>query len=124
MNELEELVRSAQAAFEQSATAVDLENAKAQFLGKSGRVTELMKQSTYATLSVSEMAITLFAVNKGYFDDVEVKRALAFESALRSFLKSKYPQIIAKITETNALDADNEKALDAAVVDFKQNGAY
>lgn len=110
------------AAFAQFAS--DLDDATRKQLERGRMVTELMKQSQYATLSVSEMAITLFAVNKGYFDDVEVKRALAFESALRSFLKSKYPQIIAKITETNALDADNEKALDAAVVDFKQNGAY
>jgi F-type H+-transporting ATPase subunit alpha len=110
------------AAFAQFAS--DLDDATRKQLERGRMVTELMKQSQYATLSVPEMAITLFAVNKGYFDDVEVKRALSFESALRSFLKSKYPQIIAKITETNALDADNEKALDAAVLDFKQNGAY
>jgi F-type H+-transporting ATPase subunit alpha len=110
------------AAFAQFAS--DLDDATRKQLERGRMVTELMKQSQYATLSVSEMSITLFAVNKGYFDDVEVKRALAFESALLSFLKSKYPQIIAKIAETNALDADNEKALDAAVVDFKQNGAY
>ena len=36
-----------------------------------------MKQQQYAPLKVSEMAITLFAVDKGAFDDVDVKRALA-----------------------------------------------
>ena len=39
--------------FAQSATPTDLENAKAQFLGKSGRVTELMKGM--AQLSVEEV---------------------------------------------------------------------
>ena len=29
------------------------------------------------------MALTLFAVNRGYYDDVPVEKALAFESALR-----------------------------------------
>ena len=43
MNELDSLVASAQALFAQSTTPADLENAKAQFLGKSGRITELMK---------------------------------------------------------------------------------
>lgn len=43
MNELEALVRSAQTSFADAATPADLENAKAQFLGKSGRITELMK---------------------------------------------------------------------------------
>jgi len=55
MNELEDLVRSAREAFGQSATAVDLENSKAQFLGKSGRVTELMKGM--AALSVEDIKI-------------------------------------------------------------------
>jgi len=43
MNELDTLVQQAQSQFAQCATAADLENAKAQFLGKSGRVSELMK---------------------------------------------------------------------------------
>jgi len=52
MNELDSLVTSAQALFAQSTTPADLENAKAQFLGKSGRITELMKGM--AALSVEE----------------------------------------------------------------------
>ena len=43
MNELVTLVQQAQAQFAQCATAAELENAKAQFLGKSGRISELMK---------------------------------------------------------------------------------
>ena len=52
MNELDSLVAQAQALFSQSATPADLENAKAQFLGKAGRITELMKGM--ASLSVDE----------------------------------------------------------------------
>jgi phenylalanyl-tRNA synthetase alpha chain len=43
MNDLQTIVESAQAAFEQANTPADLENTKALFLGKSGRITELMK---------------------------------------------------------------------------------
>src|SRR6218665_3475860 len=43
MNELDSLVESARQRFAQSTSPADLENATAQFLGKSGRVTELMK---------------------------------------------------------------------------------
>jgi len=43
MNELDKLVQQAQALFAQCASAADLENAKAQFLGKSGRISEMMK---------------------------------------------------------------------------------
>ncbi len=49
---LQELVSSAQTSFAQAHTPADLENAKAQFLGKAGRVTELMKGM--AALSVEE----------------------------------------------------------------------
>ena len=86
--------------------------------------TELMKQPQYATLSISEMALTLYAVNKGYFDDVEVNRALAFESALKGHVKSHHGAILDKIENTKELDAETEKALDAAIQEFKQNGTY
>ena len=52
MNELNIVVDNAKAAFELAATPADLENAKALFLGKSGRITELMKG--VATLTVEE----------------------------------------------------------------------
>ena len=61
MNELDSLVESAQQLFAHSATPADLENAKAQFLGKSGRVTELMKGM--AQLSVEEKKSRGAAIN-------------------------------------------------------------
>ena len=61
MTELDSLVLDAKALFEQAATPAELENAKAQFLGKSGRVTELMKGM--ATLSVEEKKTRGAAIN-------------------------------------------------------------
>jgi len=58
---LHELVSSAQASFAQAFTPADLENAKAQFLGKTGRVTELMKGM--AALSVEEKKSRGAAIN-------------------------------------------------------------
>ena len=52
MNDLEQLVAGAEQAFGASVTAAALEDAKARFLGKSGRVTELLKG--LATLPVDE----------------------------------------------------------------------
>lgn len=52
MNELDALVESAKQDFAQAATPVELENAKAQYLGKSGRITELMKGM--ASLGIEE----------------------------------------------------------------------
>jgi phenylalanyl-tRNA synthetase alpha chain len=52
MNDLESLVRAAEAEFSEASTPAELENAKARFLGKSGRVTDLMK--SLAGLAVDE----------------------------------------------------------------------
>jgi len=75
-------------------------------------------------LSVSNMAITLFAANKGYFDDVPVNKVLAFESKLHGFIASKYKAIADAIETSKDLNADNEKALEAAIQDFKATTAY
>jgi F-type H+-transporting ATPase subunit alpha len=86
--------------------------------------TELMKQAQYAPLSVSNMAITLFAANKGYFDDVATNKVLAFEGKLHGFIASKYKALADAIEASKDLNADNEKALDAAIQDFKATTAY
>ena len=69
-------------------------------------------------------AVTLFTVTKGYYDDVPVEKALGFESALRAYLKSKYAPLMDNIEKVKDLSADDEKALTAAIEDFKKNGAY
>ena len=73
---------------------------------------------------MADEALTLFAVSKGYYDDIPVDKALAFESALRAFMKSKYRALMDKIESTKDLDADGEKALAAAIEDFKKNSTY
>ena len=61
MNELDAIVENARKGFEQAATPAELENAKAQFLGKAGRITELMKGM--AALSVEEKKTRGAAIN-------------------------------------------------------------
>ena len=61
MTELNDIVDTAKAAFLQADTPADLENAKALFLGKSGKITELMKGM--AALSVEEKKSRGAAIN-------------------------------------------------------------
>lgn len=61
MNDLQPIVDAAQAAFAMATTPADLENAKAQYFGKSGRMTELMKG--LASLSVDEKKTRGAAIN-------------------------------------------------------------
>ena len=110
------------AAFAQFAS--DLDEATRKQLERGRMVTELMKQLQYAPLSVANMAVTLFSVNKGYFDDVPVNKALAFESALHTYLKSNNKTLLDTIESSKDLNADNEKLLSAAIEKFKSTAVY
>jgi len=109
------------AAFAQFAS--DLDAATRKQLDRGARVTELLKQAQYQPLSISLMGATLFAVNKGYMDDVEVKKILAFEAGLHQFLKTSHGALLAKIEQTKALDKEAEAELQSAVVAFKKTFA-
>ncbi len=110
------------AAFAQFAS--DLDEATRKQLERGRMVTELMKQPQYQPLQVWEMALTLFAVNNGYFDDIEVKKALAAEKSMRDTMKDKYPGIVKSMEDRKDLSADEEKALKAAIEDWKKSGTF
>jgi len=110
------------AAFAQFAS--DLDEATRKQLERGRMVTELMKQPQYHPLQVWEMALTLFAVNNGYFDDIDVKKALAAERSMRDYLKGKYAELVGRMEEKKDLSGDDEKALKAAIEDWKKNGTF
>ena len=109
------------AAFAQFAS--DLDAATRKQLDRGARVTELLKQPQYSPLPISLMAATLFAVNKGYLDDIDVKRALAFEHGLHQHLKSSHASLLAKLESDKAMDKGAEEELNAAIGAFKKSFA-
>ncbi len=110
------------AAFAQFAS--DLDEATRKQLERGRMVTELMKQAQYQPLQVWEMALTLFAVNNGYFDDVPVGKALNAERAMRDHVKGKYADLANRIESTKDLSKEDEAVLHEAIKDFKKNGSY
>lgn len=107
------------AAFAQFAS--DLDEVTRKQLERGRRVTELMKQLQYSPLSVSDMAVSLYASNEGFMDDVDVPRILAFEAAIHQTLHQKHADLMAKIESTKDLDKDAEAQLKAALVEFKKS---
>ena len=105
------------AAFAQFAS--DLDAATRRQLERGRRVTELMKQAQYAPMSVAQMAISLYAVNNGHFDEVEVPRVLEFENKLHKYVNSSHAALVDKIQTKAELDAEGEKELSAAIEAFK-----
>jgi F-type H+-transporting ATPase subunit alpha len=110
------------AAFAQFAS--DLDEATRKQLERGRMVTELMKQPQYHPLHVWEMALTLFAVNNGFFDDIDVKKALAAERSMRDYIRGKFGDLVARMEEKKELTEDDEKALSDAIKDWKKNGAF
>jgi len=110
------------AAFSQFAS--DLDEATRKQLERGQRVTEVMKQKQYAPLSVAQMALSIYAVNSGYMDKVELKKVVDFEAALQAFAESNYQSMLDAINATPKLSKENEAAMKKCIEDFIATGTY
>jgi F-type H+-transporting ATPase subunit alpha len=110
------------AAFSQFAS--DLDEATRKQLERGQRVTELMKQKQYSPLSVAEMAVSLFAADQGYLDDVDLNKVVDFESALHAYMRASQASLMEQINESGDYNDDITAALKAAVEDFKATGTW
>ncbi|KPK56000.1 MAG: ATP F0F1 synthase subunit alpha [Thiotrichales bacterium SG8_50] len=110
------------AAFAQFAS--DLDEATRKQLERGQRVTEVMKQKQYSPMSVGQMAISLFAANEGYLDDVDVNKVVDFEAALHDYMRSQHGALIDKMNESGDYSDEVEQGLRQALNDFKANHAY
>jgi F-type H+-transporting ATPase subunit alpha len=110
------------AAFAQFASDLD-ENTRKQ-IERGQRVTELMKQKQYMPLSVAEMAVSLYAANEGYLDDVDVKKVVDFEHALHTYMRTNHAELLDKINESGDYATDIADGFKAALEDFKANHTW
>ena len=109
------------AAFSQFAS--DLDEATRKQLERGQRVTEMMKQKQYAPMSVADMALTIYAVNNGYMDKVELKKIVDFEASMQAFAKTSHSAAIKAINDKPVLK-DHEATLKRIVEDFVATGTY
>ena len=110
------------AAFSQFASDLDEQTRKQ--LERGERVMELMKQNQYAPLNVAELSLSLFAVDKGYIDDVDVNKVVDFEKAMHDFMHSQYQDLLDNINNTGDYNDDIEASLAKAIEDFKAKGTW
>jgi F-type H+-transporting ATPase subunit alpha len=110
------------AAFAQFAS--DLDAATRKQLDRGGRIMELMKQKQYSPMSVAQMAVSLFAVNQGYLDDVDAKKVQSFEQALQAYMKQKHAALLDEINAKGEYSDEIEKKLRAALEDFKATHSW
>ncbi|ROU04430.1 F0F1 ATP synthase subunit alpha [Lysobacter enzymogenes] len=110
------------AAFAQFAS--DLDEATRKQLERGQRVTELMKQKQYAPMSIALQALSIYAVDKGYMDDVPVAKIGAFEDALHGHFLNTQGALVEKINSTGGWDDEIEGAFKKGIEEFKQTGTW
>jgi F-type H+-transporting ATPase subunit alpha len=110
------------AAFAQFAS--DLDEATRKQLDRGQRVTELLKQLQYSPMSVAQMAVSLFAVNEGFIDKVEISKIGDFEKALHAHMDSAHPELMKRINETGDFNDEIAAELKKGVGDFVSTGTW
>jgi F-type H+-transporting ATPase subunit alpha len=105
------------AAFAQFAS--DLDETTRKQLERGQRVTELMKQKQYSPFSVADQAVSLFAANEGFLDDIELKKIRDFEAALHAYMKSSQAALLDRINKTGDWNDEISGGLRDAIKKFK-----
>ena len=107
-----------------AAFASDLDDATRSQLEHGQRVTELMKQKQYSPLSIAEMAVSLFAANEGFLENIELNKVLDFEAALLSYMNSEHGDLLSNINETGDYNDDIESQFRSAIEKFKSTQTW
>ena len=110
------------AAFAQFAS--DLDEATRKQLEHGQRVTELMKQKQYAPMSIAEMAVSLYAAERGFLTDVEVSKVGAFEAALLAYFKREQADLMAQINVKGDFNDDIDAGIKAGIEKFKATQSW
>ena len=110
------------AAFSQFAS--DLDEATRKQLERGQRVMELMKQKQYSPLSVAEMAVSLYAVENSYIDEVPIADVGKYESELVGYMNSSQADLMAKINDTGDFGDEIKSGLKAALESFSESHSW
>ena len=98
--------------------ASDLDATSRRQLARGARLTELLRQPQYSPMPVEQQVVSIWAGTNGKLDEVPVEDILRFESELHEYL-ARTTTVLTTLRDTNVLDDDTAKALEAAVDRFK-----
>ncbi len=100
-------------AFAQFATDMD-ETTKKQ-IERGRRTVEILKQGQFTPMSMENQVAVLYAITKGYVDQIAVEKVREWETGLHAFLQREHADLLSKLAERKALDEEIEKDLKAAL---------
>lgn len=102
----------------------DLDEATRKQLERGQRITEVMKQKQYMPMSVGQMIVILYAVDKGYLDDVPLNRVEMFEQELSSHLNTEHKEFVTNLTKTGDYSDEITKKMDDILTKFKKTQSW
>ena len=103
--------------------ASDLDATTQKLLARGARLTELLKQSQYAPLSVAEQVLSIYAGTRGYMDGIAVKDVNAFESGLIDHARSSHANLLDEIDKTGLLSEESESQMVELLDSYTKNFA-
>jgi F-type H+/Na+-transporting ATPase subunit alpha len=98
----------------------DLDAATKAKLDRGARIVELFKQQQYQPKSLSIMVISLYAMQKGYFDDVAVNRIKECQAKMEDYLATRKAALLEQLANEKAIDKCEED-IKSALADFKSS---
>jgi F-type H+-transporting ATPase subunit alpha len=108
-------------AFAQLGTELDKETQAR--LDRGYRMVELLKQPQFQPLHFADQVTSIFAGTQGYFDAVPVNRVAEAERELLRFMREEKSEVRNAIIESKNISDDTEKALRAALDEFRKRFA-
>ncbi len=97
----------------------DLDDATKRQLERGKRAVEVLKQPQYSPVVVEHQVAVMYALVKGYMDDIAIDRIKEFETALVEYTERAVPQFFADVKEKGMYSETSEEAFKKAVTDFK-----
>ncbi|MGP4079368.1 F0F1 ATP synthase subunit alpha [Pseudalkalibacillus sp. R45] len=96
----------------------DLDKATQAKLNRGARTVEILKQGLHKPLAVEKQVASLYALTKGFLDDIPVEDIQRFEEEYHTWLEHNRKELLAGIRETGKLSEDED--MRSAINEFKK----
>lgn len=97
----------------------DLDESTKRQLERGKRAVEVLKQPQYAPVKTEHQVVTLYALVKGYLDEVPVEKIKEFEAGLIDYTMRNAKDFYKDVTEKKMWTDESEASLKKAIEDFK-----
>lgn len=99
----------------------DLDESTKRQLERGKRAVEVLKQLQYAPMKIEHQVVVLYALTKGYMDDIAIDKIKEFEQGLIEYSERNAKVFYKQIAEKKIWDDKGEEELKKVIDDFKKS---